>query len=98
MPKGAVSLHQLCTKPPTVEEFGEYLRAQLVDLLAVHRQRGLSGYLQEVRNHSLPPGSKIAYWLGQQRFEDEVDDLDEQGFLLLRSGQRLTAVDRLMPI
>lgn len=98
LPKGAISLHQLCARPPSVSEFGEYLREQLVELLAVHRQRGLAGYLNEVRSHSLPPGSKIAYWLGQERFEDEVDDLDEQGFLMLRSGQRLTAVDRLMPL
>jgi BirA family biotin operon repressor/biotin-[acetyl-CoA-carboxylase] ligase len=96
-PEGAVSLHQLGAAP-TVAEFAEQLRRQLRELLAVHEKVGVSGYLPEVRSHSLPPGSKIAYWIGAERFDDEVADLDEQGFLLLRSGQRLTAVDRLLPL
>jgi len=94
-PEGAVSLHQLCRQAPDVAEFGELLRAQLRELLKVHEKMGVSGYLSELRSHSLPPGSKIAYWLGGQRSEDEVADLDGQGYLLLRSGLRLTAVDRL---
>lgn len=97
-PEGAVSLHRLCAAPPTVAEFGELLRSQLRELLAIHQRVGVSGYLPEVRSHSLPPGSKIAYWLGSDRFEDEVAGLDEQGFLLLRSAGRLTAVDRLQPL
>lgn len=95
LPEGAVSLHQLCASPPSVAEFGELLRRHLRDLLAVHEKVGVSGYLPEVRSHSLPPGSKIAYWIGTDRFEDEVVDLDDQGFLLVRSAGRLTAVDRL---
>lgn len=98
LPEGAISLHQLSDAPPTVAEFAELLRGHLRDLLAVHEKVGVSGYLPEVRSHSLPPGSKIAYWIGSDRFEGEVADLDDQGFLLLGDGQRLTAVDRLQPL
>ncbi|MBX3168415.1 MAG: biotin--[acetyl-CoA-carboxylase] ligase [Candidatus Eremiobacteraeota bacterium] len=98
LPEGAVSLHRLCATSPTVAEFGEWLRGQLCELLAVHEKVGVSGYLPEVRSHSLPPGSKIAYWIGTERFEDEVVDLDDQGFLVVRSAGRLTAVDRLIPL
>lgn len=97
-PEGAVSLHQLRASAPSVAEFGEFLRGQLRELLAVHEKVGVSGYLPEVRSHSLPPGSKIAYYLGTERHEDEVVDLDDQGFLLVKNGGRLTAVDRLLPI
>ena len=98
LPEGAVSLHRLSDRAPGVAEFGEHLRGQLRELLAVHEKVGVSGYLPEVRSHSLPPGSKIAYFVGTERFEDEVVDLDDQGFLMVRRGGRLTAVDRLLPL
>lgn len=98
LPEGAASLDRLCAEAPTVAEFGEKLRTELRQLLAVHEKVGVSGYLPEVRSHSLPPGSKIAYFVGTDRFEDEVVGLDDQGFLLVRQGGRLTAVDRLLPL
>ncbi|MBS2035838.1 biotin--[acetyl-CoA-carboxylase] ligase [bacterium] len=96
LPEHSVSLHQLVAQAPSVEEFGQKLRAELEALLAVHVRSGLAGYLEEVRSHSLPPGTGVAYWLNGERFQGEVLGLDEQGFLLLADGSRLTAVERLI--
>lgn len=95
LPQQAVSLHQLCATPPGLTEFTTLLQTQLVQLLELHRAQGLAGYLDEVRKHALPAGALIRYWLGDDVHEGVVAGLDEQGFLLLQSGQRLTTVDRL---
>jgi BirA family biotin operon repressor/biotin-[acetyl-CoA-carboxylase] ligase len=95
LPENSVSLQQLVQPVPSVAEFGEALRAELRALLAIHQQAGVAGYLDEVRSHSLPPGTPVAYWLNDERFEGEVQGLDDQGFLVLSDGSRLTAVDRL---
>lgn len=95
LPENSVSLQQLVKNGPSVAEFGENLRTELRALLAIHHQSGVAGYLNEVRSHSLPPGTPVAYWLNGERFQGEVRGLDNQGFLLLQDGSRLTAVDRL---
>lgn len=94
-PEGATSLHLCCQECPSVEHFSQVLIQELLQGLDVHRQKGLAGYLDEVRTLSLPAGSLIRYWQGEQSHEDSVRGLDDQGFLLLASGERLMAVDRL---
>ncbi|MFN8606434.1 MAG: biotin--[acetyl-CoA-carboxylase] ligase [Vulcanimicrobiota bacterium] len=98
LPENSVSLHQLVQPRPDLAKFGEAVRAELVQLLATHSRSGLAGYLEEVRRYSFAPGTQVAYWIEGQRLEGVVEGLDEHGFLLLRGGSRLTAVERLVPL
>ena len=98
LPEQATSLHLCCPNPPDVAEFTNLLAEHLIKLWEVHEQRGLAGYLDEIRPLSLPMDTPIRYWIDEEAREGFVAGLDDQGWLLLRGGERLTAVDRLIPL
>lgn len=95
LPAEAVSMHQYVRPCPGVREVWEALRPQLVSLLEVHRQGGLAAYLEDVRAISIPAGTPISYRAQGEERRGVVKGLDDQGRLLLESGEVLSGVERL---
>jgi BirA family biotin operon repressor/biotin-[acetyl-CoA-carboxylase] ligase len=91
LPEGAVAL----TRSPGLEPFFEELREHLEELFRVHQAQGLAGYLSAVRGFLPKTGTSLSYLQNGKTFQDELEGLDDDGALLLVSGQRLVAVERL---
>lgn len=95
LPAEAVSLHQFVQPAPDVREVWEQLKPELLRLLELHRAQGLKGYLGQIREISLPRGTRITYRTQGEERPGEVRGLDDHGRLVLESGEVLSGVERL---
>lgn len=94
LPPEACSLHEWLSDVQ-VESLGEALMDELEGLVTRHRQLGLRGYLEEVRQCSLPVGTLVEYSLQGRLCQGRVLGLHEQGWLLLEGQPALVQVDWL---